>query len=90
MRRQPVCHDILALRRAGATYREISALTGKPMGAIYRHLVKAENRDWLERRRRPEVQRACLRCRRLFASAGPHNRMCDACRTDSVSPYAPD
>lgn len=35
------------------------------------------------------IVRPCLRCRRPFASEGPHNRMCGLCRVASVSPYEP-
>jgi hypothetical protein len=34
-------------------------------------------------------QRSCLRCDRVFASEGAHNRMCESCRhflADSASP----
>jgi len=30
------------------------------------------------------VELKCLRCKKPFMSEGPHNRMCDLCRTDSV------
>jgi hypothetical protein len=33
-------------------------------------------------------ERPCLRCRELFASEGPGNRLCGYCRSLSVSPYA--
>lgn len=34
--------------------------------------------------------RTCLCCRESFLSAGPHNRMCTACRgiSDAGAPYA--
>lgn len=42
--------------------------------------------------RRPSARRrrACLTCRESFRSAGPHNRLCDACRERiaDLSPYA--
>jgi hypothetical protein len=34
----------------------------------------------LERAARPKLNRPCLCCRSIFASEGPHNRMCDECR----------
>lgn len=34
----------------------------------------------LERRLRPKVERACIRCRDRFMSEGPHHRMCGPCR----------
>lgn len=33
--------------------------------------------------------RRCLRCSAMFASQGPHNRLCDPCRARDVSPLAP-
>jgi hypothetical protein len=36
------------------------------------------------------TQRPCLCCRRIFQSAGPHNRLCGNCRCRDVSPFAPD
>lgn len=36
-----------------------------------------------------KTRRPCLRCRELFRSEGPHNRMCPKCRTVSVSPFEP-
>lgn len=35
-------------------------------------------------------QRLCLCCGNLFASEGPHNRMCGPCRTRNVSPFEPN
>ena len=32
--------------------------------------------------------RPCLCCGKSFTSDGPHNRLCNTCRTKSVSPYA--
>lgn len=39
---------------------------------------------------RETVRRPCLRCRRLFASLGPGNRLCDPCRSraSEASPLA--
>ena len=37
----------------------------------------------------PEIwTRPCLRCRKPFESEGAHHRLCNACATADVSPYA--
>lgn len=41
---------------------------------------QAAVRDW---QRRNAKERACLTCGDLFKSEGPHNRMCQPCRTGS-------
>lgn len=46
---------------------------------------------WMDRNVQTRTtQRACLRCRKEFASEGPHHRMCGDCRGMSVSPMTPD
>lgn len=61
--------------------------------------VRAEQqRDVLQReadQKAKRIDRPCLCCQRVFASAGIHNRMCDACRrlsnalADEVRPSLP-
>lgn len=50
--------------------------------------VRAEQqRDTLQReadQKAKRIDRPCLCCQRVFASAGIHNRMCDACRRQSL------
>lgn len=83
---KPVCHDVPALYRAGATIDEIVRLTGLQKSTI-RHRIEMDIRP------RPKTPpRKCLCCGRTFASTGPGNRMCARCRARAadVSPYAPD
>lgn len=42
-----------------------------------------------ETRRKLLTQRTCMCCAKPFKSEGPHNRLCRACRTRNVSPFAP-
>lgn len=82
----PVCHDVQALYRAGATIAEIMRLTG---------LSKSTVRRRIEMDIRPRAKnqpRKCLCCGNVFVSHGPGNRMCSRCRARAadVSPYAPD
>jgi hypothetical protein len=43
------------------------------------------------RTRRRTQRRPCLRCDRVFPSAGPHNRLCARCRDQlNTSPAAVD
>lgn len=37
----------------------------------------------------PTTERACLKCRRMFKSAGSHNRMCDECRRGDGPEFVP-
>lgn len=37
--------------------------------------------------RRRSMLRPCLRCRTRFPSEGAHNRLCNACRHESASPF---
>lgn len=70
---------------------EIRHLTGRPGrfavfdGVIQRSgiLSKDGAEEYLERVRRKarETRRSCLCCSVTFRSEGPHNRLCDRCRS---------
>ncbi|MCX8017057.1 MAG: hypothetical protein N2690_04025 [Rhodocyclaceae bacterium] len=73
------------LKAAGATHREIAALTGLSIAAIDRRLnPKPAGRPKAQQKSTP---RACLCCGKTFGSAGPMNRLCPRCRTQSASPF---
>lgn len=76
------CKDVLALRRAGASYREIAALTGLSIRAVSNRLARAYAAEQ-ERKMRatPKKKRTCLCCGAPFMSEGPHNRLCSRCRS---------
>ncbi|MDP2808669.1 MAG: AsnC family protein [Rhodocyclaceae bacterium] len=91
MKRKPVCHDLHALRAAGASYAEIAALTGLSIGTVHSRLnPKPKSQPKAPRPHRPKgsQERPCLCCQKPFLSAGSMNRLCNACRIKSVSPYA--
>lgn len=65
---------------------------GKSIGAIARELRLHPDRvetalERVETRRRNALRkkRNCLRCSNEFLSDGPHNRLCDACRSDACA-----
>jgi len=91
-----------ALRTAGKTYREISAITGLSKSAINYRLhstpsaAKPPTQPLAKPLAKPPTQppsgkvrrvRLCLSCGMRFESEGPHNRMCDACRRKSGNPF---
>lgn len=47
-----------------------------------------ENADLRALKEADEAKRTCLCCSRLFSSAGPHNRVCDHCRSSKGSAWA--
>lgn len=73
---------VLALKAAGATYREIAALTGLSISRVNYIL----NPPPLKQRAKTRP-RACLCCGATFQSEGPHHRMCKRCRKKSASPF---
>jgi len=79
-----ICHDIYALRAAGASYREIAVLTGLAESTVYARLNDqvAKPRELSGR-----GQRKCMCCGKVFLSDGPHNRLCDYCRHKSNTPF---
>ncbi len=83
-----VCRDIHGLRAAGATYREISDLTGLTLSQISYRLGNADGKEAPHpHRRKGTTQRACMCCGKTFLSEGAHNRLCGACRNRSAGPY---
>ena len=61
-----------------AAERRVGPLHGSPLAAEH---------AWERReRRRARQSRPCLRCGARFMSDGPHNRMCDRCRTVALPP----
>ncbi|MCG3177457.1 MAG: hypothetical protein MOGMAGMI_02431 [Candidatus Omnitrophica bacterium] len=81
------CHDIPGLRRAGATIREISQLTGLSTSAVHKRLSPEAPQEIKPHRRKGTTERACMCCGKPFLSEGPHNRLCGACRNRSAGPY---
>lgn len=82
------CNDIHGLRATGATYREISELTGLSLSQISYRLDKAADEGATPpRRRKGSTERACMCCGKTFLSEGAHNRLCGACRQRGSSPY---
>jgi hypothetical protein len=78
---------------------------GLTMTAIARELgIRMELlRQWVKNQETPRhplaperpatVKRPCLRCEKPFDSEGPHNRMCNGCRSYAPvmdSPFTPD
>lgn len=72
-------------RRKGRTWEEISqtvGVSGKTLSSWW-----AKRGAYAPEHRRPRRDlarlkpRACLRCKIMFDSEGPHNRMCSRCRT---------
>lgn len=49
----------------------------------------ARDRAKLERRRKKVRRRDCLRCDRKFVSEGPHNRLCEGCRSFLAAQASP-
>lgn len=80
---KPTRETVLALKAAGATYREIAALTGLAMHRVNR-IINPPPKIGLKRKTRP---RECLCCGATFQSEGPHHRMCERCRKQSASPF---
>ena len=66
--------------------------SGRSLKAIGRLLNRSPNSVYTSleatRRANAEKKRPCLCCGKLFASAGPQNRLCSLCSRRSVSPYA--
>lgn len=58
------------------------ALSG-PAGSFDMAMSIAEN----ALKQRAKRSRPCLCCSQTFLSEGPHNRMCDNCRTLSTGPF---
>ena len=81
--------EVARLRKAGQPFKTIAQALG---------LNPEYLRQWAANERRNHAAmvapltspRACLRCRKDFASEGPHHRMCGDCRGISVSPMEPD
>ena len=71
-----------AMRCSGKTLEQIGQALGRPVASVHSclMLIKRDN----EAKKIP-----CLCCRRLFRSAGAHNRLCPPCARRSVSPFAP-
>ena len=84
---------ILYLRRVEhLTWPQIAYMLGRASGmAVSWRYRKLRARQELAKAP-PKVfrTRPCMRCGVNFASEGPHNRMCDPCRTfaDGLSPFA--
>lgn len=76
-----VCKDVLALKRAGASYGEIAALTGLSLSAV-RNMLARDYAAEQERKMRatPKKKRTCLCCGAPFMSWGAGNRLCQRCR----------
>lgn len=85
-RKIPVAHDLVALRAAGATYREIGELTGLALQTVSNRLNRdrraheAAAASGPKTRPKPGTVRPCLCCRKDFLSEGAHNRLCNRCR----------
>lgn len=48
--------------------------------------TQASVKDFRVKTQGVTVKRPCLSCRTTFASEGPHNRLCSACRQDTALP----
>ncbi len=79
-----VAKDVHALRAAGATYAEISRLTGLSKSAIGSRLAAGVAKPG---RHAGQQERKCLCCGKPFPSDGPMNRLCNACRGKSRTPF---
>lgn len=77
----PVELAVLLGRTPGAVRMRIATLQRRAQTAAEESRMAARGRT-----------RPCMRCAVPFASEGPHNRMCDPCRSyaNGLSPMAPD
>lgn len=71
-----------ALQAEGKTPCAIAKELGRRESSVYRRIEKLTAKPTVQ-------QRPCMCCGRVFASDGPHNRLCSTCRTRPHSPYAP-
>jgi len=83
--KKAVCSDVRGLRAAGATLKEIMALTGLSGGQINYRLYAQGQENRLPRKGRQE--RRCMCCGRTFPSEGAHHRLCDRCRKETLTPF---
>ena len=74
------------LRDKGKTPAQIARVLKRSECAIKGHLIRVRNKG---REKSVTKNRRCLCCQNEFVSAGPQNRLCNDCRRQSVSPYAP-
>lgn len=91
---------LLKMRRDKATYQVIADRLGRPSTSIHNRLKRLQAqgvtiapdrarllvRDGGRGERKP---RRCLCCNKDFPSAHAGNRLCNGCRTKSISPFAP-
>lgn len=69
-------------RRKGRTWEEISLTVGVAAKTLSSWWAKREPEHRRPRRDLTRLTpRACLRCKLMFDSEGPHNRMCSRCRS---------
>lgn len=76
--------DLFALRAQGLKMRDIAARTGLSLSTVSARLGLKVAKP---RKQRQTVERKCLGCGNTFDSEGPHNRLCNRCRTRSASPF---
>jgi len=74
--------QLLALLAEGKSSCAIAKAIGRRESSVYRRIEILAAKPKMK-------MRPCLCCGREFQSAGPHNRLCGACRNLNVSPYAP-
>lgn len=79
--------DRIALlkRDAGCSVAAISRALSRSERSVICRLLQLDEQQG-KRKAAPKV-RPCLCCGSKFTSAGPHNRLCLACRKKDVSPY---
>lgn len=71
-------------RSKGSTWEEISLTVGVAAKTLSSWWAKRDPYGLAHRKPRRDTTRltprACLRCKLMFDSEGPHNRMCSRCR----------
>lgn len=73
---------LCALAIEGQTVPQIAARLGRTSGSVTARMHRKGLKLWTLRAAAGGMKtRPCLCCGTAFVSEGPHNRMCDTCRT---------
>lgn len=83
MRGTRVGRDRLSVRRVADGWTAFEDVD--QVSRVYGPEERADAWVARERKRRRTVERRCIACRTVFASKGPHNRMCSACRSGATA-----
>lgn len=71
------------LREEGLTWRQIGEHLGIASTSVESWYTRQDRLD-----RDPRQKRACMCCHSIFASEGPHNRLCNRCKLErSLNPW---